>query len=64
MPTEAEIQATVNNSAIHWEEGALRAPGQTVLPPVEVTGAHGGNAALQSLLAGLVSLGLITDSTV
>jgi len=31
--------------------------------PIEVTGSRGGNAALASLLTGLATLGLITDST-
>lgn len=31
--------------------------------PVNVTGAKGGNAALTSLIAALVALGLITDGT-
>lgn len=34
-----------------------------VAGPVVVTGSRGGNAALASLLTGLASLGLITDST-
>lgn len=33
------------------------------VPPPTVTGAKGGNAALTSLIAALVQLGLITDTT-
>ena len=37
--------------------------GATPVPQQDVTGAHGGNAALVSLLTALSNLGLITDST-
>lgn len=56
--------ADIKNSPQHYIEGALQAVGQTDLPPVAVTGSKGSGAALTSLLAGLVKLGLITDGTV
>lgn len=43
--------------------GELGFFGATAIAKPSVTGAHGANAALQSLLTALVNLGLITDST-
>jgi len=61
MPSQAEITASVANSPQHWAEA--RVVSGTVGATVNVTGAKGGNAALTSLIAALVSLGLITDGT-
>lgn len=43
--------------------GELGFFGATAISKPAITGAHGGNAALQSLLTALVNLGLVTDST-
>lgn len=43
--------------------GTLGFFGATAISKPTVTGAHGGNAALQSLVAAMANLGLITDST-
>lgn len=43
--------------------GELGFFGATAIAKPTVTGAHGGNAALQSLIAAMANLGFITDST-
>lgn len=55
------MAASTVKSPVHWVERAVA--NATASGPVAVTGAKGGNAALTSLIAALVSLGLITDST-
>lgn len=53
--------ASTVNSAQHWVEAAIAAG--TVKPAVAVTGSRATVNVMISLLAALVSLGLITDGT-
>lgn len=58
------MAADITNSPVHWVEGALRASGQTVLPPITVTGARDETeGAIANLLAALEDIGLIVNST-
>jgi hypothetical protein len=54
---------TLTASAGFAQDGDLGFYGVTPIPQITVTGARGGNAALQSLLEALEDLGLINDTT-
>lgn len=61
----ASTQAVVGATGPTGPTGPRGVTGSTgVLPgPVTVTGSRGANAALASLLTGLASLGIVTDSS-
>lgn len=63
ITTNGFLRDNANATLLQWNNTGLGFFAATPIAKPTVTGAHGSNAALQSLLTALANLGLITDSS-